>query len=156
MLGDARHDLIGVGTAAAPGDLLAASADHRAAHRFSPSDRCARSGDTPGAALIAAVAADAEQQTARHRGKKSRVAAKKPDAAAEPKNEAKSEAKDTGGAAKPARLRHANAKPDATPKAADKSDAKPAKPKAAAKPATKPKSTEVEPADQKSAAAPHT
>jgi D-alanyl-D-alanine carboxypeptidase len=112
-----------------------------------------------GTALIAAVAADAEQQTARHRGKKSRVAAKKPDAAAEPKNEAKSEAKseakDTGGAAKPGRLRHANAKPDATPKAADKSDAKPAKPKAAAKPATKPKSTEVEPADQKSAA-PHT
>jgi D-alanyl-D-alanine carboxypeptidase len=110
-----------------------------------------------GAALIAAVAADADQQTARHRGKKSRVAAKKPDASAEPKNEgkdqAKSEAKDAGkdaksGATKPAGTRHANAKPDAAaksgdkPAASDKADAKPAKPKAApkaaAKPATKP------------------
>jgi D-alanyl-D-alanine carboxypeptidase len=114
-----------------------------------------------GAALIAAVAADADLQTVRHRGKKSRVAAKKPDAAAEPRSEARDSGKDAGkdaksGAGKPARVRHANAKPDAAPKAADKPDAKPAKPKAAAKPATKPKSTEVRPADQKSAAAPRT
>ena len=106
-----------------------------------------------GAALIAAVAADADQQTSRHRGKKSRVAAK---ISAE-KNDAKSEASDTGkdgksGAAKPASVRHANAKPDATPKA---TDAKPAKPKAAAKHSTKPKSTEAKPAD-KTAAAPRT
>ena len=41
-----------------------------------------------GAALIAAVAADAEKQTPAKRGKKSRIAAKKPDAAAAPKAEA--------------------------------------------------------------------
>ena len=108
-----------------------------------------------GAALIAAVAADADQQTSRHRGKKSRVAAKNISAE---KNDAKPEAKDTGkdgksGAAKPTSVRHANAKPDAAPKA---TDAKPAKPKAAAKHSTKPKSTEAKPADQKTAAAPRT
>jgi D-alanyl-D-alanine carboxypeptidase len=78
-----------------------------------------------GAALLAAVAADVEEQTPRHHGKKkSRVASKKPDSDAkdaEPKS-----------ADKPAR--HANAKPDTAPKAADKPDAKPAKPKTAAKP----------------------
>src|SRR6195256_5176051 len=37
-----------------------------------------------GVALIAAVAEDAEKQTTRHRGKKSQLAAKKPDAAASP------------------------------------------------------------------------
>jgi D-alanyl-D-alanine carboxypeptidase len=121
-----------------------------------------------GTALIAAVAVDAEKQTARPRGKKSRVAAKKPDTTAEPKAEAKNTGKDaksgTKSAAKPATVRHANAKPDATPKAAekpvaatDKPAAKPAKPKAAAKPAIKPKSTsEAKPADQKTAAAPRT
>jgi D-alanyl-D-alanine carboxypeptidase len=88
-----------------------------------------------GAALIAAVAADADKQTIK-RGKRSRVAAKKPDAAAEPKSDAKPEAKsDT----KPP-VRHANAKPDATKPAAD---AKPAKPKTVAKP-SKPKSTSGE------------
>jgi D-alanyl-D-alanine carboxypeptidase len=107
-----------------------------------------------GAALIAAVAADVDQQTSRHRGKKSRVAAKNISAE---KNDAKSEARDTGkdgksGAAKPANVTHANAKPDATPKA---TDAKPAKPKAAAKHSSKPKSTEAKPAD-KTAAAPRT
>jgi D-alanyl-D-alanine carboxypeptidase len=89
-----------------------------------------------GPALIAAVAADAEKQTTK-RGKRSRVAAKKP-AAAEPAAEAKSDAKSD---AKPA-VRHANARPDAA-KPADKpaADAKPAaKPKTAAKP-SKPKST---------------
>ena len=101
-----------------------------------------------GAALIAAVAAESEKQATPRRGKKTRVAAKKPDA--EPKPEAKSDnsksdnsKSDTKQAAKPATVRHANAKPDAAapkvtdPKATDKPVAavvKPAKPKAAAKP----------------------
>src|SRR5712664_1875019 len=125
-----------------------------------------------GPALIAAVAVDTEKQTPRQRGKKSRVAAKKPDAAAEPKTEAKDTGKDAKkdaksgtksepkSGAKPAAVRHANAKPDAAPKAAekpvaaaDKPAAKPAKPKASAKPSAKPapKSTtgEAKPADQK-------
>jgi D-alanyl-D-alanine carboxypeptidase len=135
-----------------------------------------------GPALIAAVAVDAEKQTTRHRGKKSRVAAKKPDTTAEPKTEAKETAKDAGkdaksdgksdakSTAKPAAIRHATAKPDTAPKAAekpvaanDKSAAKPAKPKAAAKPRdtekTKlaPRSTsEARPLDQMTAAAPPT
>jgi D-alanyl-D-alanine carboxypeptidase len=120
-----------------------------------------------GAALIAAVAVDADKQTARPRGKKSRVAAKKPDTADEDTGQAKKDAKkdaksDTKPAAKPAAVRHANAKPAAAPKAGekpvpagDKPAAKPAKPKAAAKPAIKPKNTtEAKPADQKTAAAP--
>ncbi len=122
-----------------------------------------------GAALIAAVAGDAEKQTARPRGKKSRVAAKKPDAADEDtgkdaRKNAKSDTKsDTKPAAKPAAVRHANAKPAAAaPKAGekpldagDKPAAKPAKPKSAAKPAIKPKNTtDAKPADQKAAAAP--
>lgn len=90
-----------------------------------------------GTALIAAVAADSEKQTTR-RGKKSKIAAKKPDAA-KPKTE-------TG--AKPAAVRHAAVRPEAAakpaaaaekkpaakPAAADKPAPKPAKPKAAAKP----------------------
>jgi D-alanyl-D-alanine carboxypeptidase len=92
-----------------------------------------------GAALIAAVAADADKQTIK-RGKRSRVAAKKPDAAAEPKSDAKSDAKtEAKSDAKPP-VRHANAKPDAAKPAAD---AKPAKPKTAAKP-SKPKSSSGE------------
>ena len=103
-----------------------------------------------GAALVAAVAADTDQQTPpKARGKKSRVA-KKPDAgsdaktaaakpaAAKPDATAKTDAKS---AAKPAASKHAAAKPDAAAKpAADKSAAsgdqaaKPAKPKAATKP----------------------
>ena len=95
-----------------------------------------------GTALIAAVAVDAEKQTpAARRGKRSRVAAAKPDAGAAPKTEAKSDAKP----AKPASVRHASAKPDAVAKPAEKPAAKPAaatekpapkpaKPKAAAKP----------------------
>jgi D-alanyl-D-alanine carboxypeptidase len=92
-----------------------------------------------GAALIAAVAAEAEKQTPAKRGKKSRVAAKKPNAAAAPKAEAAAKP-----AAKPAAVRHANAKPEAAakPAAAEKKPAasaekpapKAAKPKAAAKP----------------------
>jgi D-alanyl-D-alanine carboxypeptidase len=98
-----------------------------------------------GSALIAAVAVDSEKQTTR-RGKRSRVAARKPEAAAEPKS-----------AAKPATTRHASAKPEAAPKAAEKpvaAAAKPAKPRAAAKPA--PKSSEARPSDQNTAAAPRT
>jgi D-alanyl-D-alanine carboxypeptidase len=111
-----------------------------------------------GAALVAAVAADTDQQTPpKARGKKSRVA-KKPDAgsdaktgaktaaakpaAAKPDAAAKTEAKsDAKTAAKPAASKHAAAKPDAAAKpAADKpaasgdQAAKPAKPKAATKP----------------------
>ena len=90
-----------------------------------------------GPALIAAVATDAEKQATPRRGKKSRVAAKKPDAAS-PKTEAKSDAKsDTKPGAKPAAVRHASVKPDAAAKPAEKpaaSAAKPVKPKAAAKP----------------------
>ena len=81
-----------------------------------------------GAALIAAVASDSEKQTTR-RGKRSRVAAKRPDASAEAKSDAKPP------------VRHANARPDAKPAAA--TEAKPAKPKTAAKP-SKPKSTSGE------------
>src|SRR5438309_732437 len=92
-----------------------------------------------GAALIAAVAADADKQTPAKRGKNSKIAAKKPDAAA-PKAAA---------GAKPAAVRHASARPEAAAKptasaerkpaakpaaAGDKPAAKAAKPKAAAKP----------------------
>jgi len=97
-----------------------------------------------GAALVAAVAADSDKQATPHRGKKSRVTLKKPDAAAE-----KSEPK---AAAKPAVVKRADSKSgdtksDSAPKAAEKpvaaadKPAKPAKPKAVAKPAAKPKST---------------
>jgi D-alanyl-D-alanine carboxypeptidase len=92
-----------------------------------------------GPALIAAVAAETEKQTPAKRGKKSRVAAKKPNAAAAPKAEAAAKP-----AAKPAAVRHASAKPDAAakPAAAEKKPAasaekpapKAAKPKAVAKP----------------------
>ena len=112
-----------------------------------------------GAALIAAVAGDADkQQTAKPRGKRSRVAAKKPDVAADqPKSaEAKSGGKPSGAKlsdAKPADAKagaktlakpaahHANAKPDggaAKPAATDAAAAKPTKPKATVKPAAKP------------------
>ncbi|WP_028138695.1 D-alanyl-D-alanine carboxypeptidase family protein [Bradyrhizobium japonicum] len=86
-----------------------------------------------GPALIAAVAADADQQAAssKPRGKKSRVA-KKPDAADKPKDAAKDASKDTKTAA---------AKPDAKPAGVKsnggnngKNDAK-SDPKIAAKPA---------------------
>jgi D-alanyl-D-alanine carboxypeptidase len=117
-----------------------------------------------GAALIAAVAVDSEKQATPRRGKKPRIAAKKPDAAAEPKADTKSDAKtEPRAAAKPATARHASARPDAASKtsekpvaAADKPAAKPAKPKAVAKPAAKPTTSEAKPADQKSAAPPRT
>jgi D-alanyl-D-alanine carboxypeptidase len=86
-----------------------------------------------GAALIAATAAVPEPTAAHPKGKKARVAARKPDAtagaAAEPKKDAKSETKAN---AKP--VRHASAKPEGTDTAAAD---KPAKPKAGAKTAAK-------------------
>ncbi|MEA2908158.1 MAG: D-alanyl-D-alanine carboxypeptidase [Bradyrhizobium sp.] len=113
-----------------------------------------------GAALIAAVAVDSEKQATPRRGKKTRVAAKKPDAAAEPKAEAKDVKSDSKPEPKPA-ARHASAKPDSAAKpaekpvaAADKPAPKPAKPKAVAKP--KSTTSEAKPADQKTAATPHT
>ena len=110
-----------------------------------------------GPALIAAIAADSDKQTVR-RVKKTHLAAKKPEAA-EPKGEAKQAKSDKNSepksAGKPNPVRHANAKPEPEKSAtgAEKPAAKPAKPKAVAKPPSKPKSTtEVRPADQKSAA----
>jgi D-alanyl-D-alanine carboxypeptidase len=117
-----------------------------------------------GPALIAAVAADSDKQTTGHRGKKTRVATKKPDAATEPKADAK-DTKDGGkdaksepkAAAKPDAPKHASTKPDASAKpaekpvaAADKPAGKPAKPKAVAKP--KSTTSDALPADQKPAA----
>jgi D-alanyl-D-alanine carboxypeptidase len=116
-----------------------------------------------GVALIAAESADADKSTGKHRGKKTRVADKKPDSAAEPKAAAKDTKSDAKSEPKPAAVRHANAKPDAAPKvaekpvaAADKPAVKPAKPKAVAKPAVKPATSEAKPAEPKSAAEPRT
>ncbi|MEH2523580.1 MULTISPECIES: D-alanyl-D-alanine carboxypeptidase family protein [unclassified Bradyrhizobium] len=121
-----------------PSELLAAAAE--------PSEPVpVYTGPTKtGPALIAAIAAEAEKQTPAKRAKKSKIAAKKPDAAA-PQAEASAKP-----AAKPAAVRHANARPDAAAKpaasaekkpaaakpvaAGDKPAPKPAKPKAAAKP----------------------
>jgi D-alanyl-D-alanine carboxypeptidase len=96
-----------------------------------------------GAALIAAVAADTDQQNVRPKGKKGRHGAKKADAeAADAGENTKSDA-----ATKPAGAKHANTKsdtkPDAAAKSADKSTdqpaaKKPAKPKSAAKPSANP------------------
>ena len=101
-----------------------------------------------GPALIAAVAADTDSQKPAKRGKKSQVAAKKPDAAAAPKAEASAKPAAKPGAKtadKPAAARHANAKPEATAKpaaaSAEKKPAAAAKPKpvaASEKPAPKP------------------
>jgi D-alanyl-D-alanine carboxypeptidase len=112
-----------------------------------------------GAALIAAVAADSDKQASPHRGKKARVAAKKPEAATEPnaKTDKKPEPKY---AAKPTAIKHADAKPVGAAKPAEKpvtaadKPAKPAKPKAVSKPHAKPKSTtsDAQPTDQKAAA----
>ena len=95
-----------------------------------------------GAALIAAVATDTEKQTPAKRGKRSRVAAVKPDAGTAKQSDTKTS--DAKPAAKP--VRHASAKPDAAAKPAATADKpaaatpKPAKPKAAAKPKTDAKS----------------
>jgi len=94
-----------------------------------------------GAALVAAVAADSDKQATPHRGKKTRVAAKKPDAAAEPKADAKDTAKDETkqaakdvksdkksepkAAAKPAAAKHADTKHADTKSGDTKSDGGP-------------------------------
>ncbi len=109
-----------------------------------------------GTALIAANAVDAEKQTAPKRGKKSRTAARKPEAGAAG-NPKISVAIDPNAPLKPRGrvVAHASVKPDAA--AADKPAAKPAKPRPKA--AVKPKNSttgEAKPADQKTAAAPRT
>jgi D-alanyl-D-alanine carboxypeptidase len=95
-----------------------------------------------GTALIAAVAAEAEKQTPARRGKKSKMAAKKPDAAASKATASKATTpKAEAGAkpAKPAAVRHANARPEAAAKPAASAEKKPAaKPTVAEKPAPKP------------------
>jgi D-alanyl-D-alanine carboxypeptidase len=108
---------------AKPADLLAAAAE--------PSEPVpVYTGPTKtGAALIAAVAAEAEKQASAKRGKKSRIAAKKPDAAA-PKAEASAKP-----AAKPAAVRHANAKPETAAKPPAAAERKPAAKPAVAQPA---------------------
>jgi D-alanyl-D-alanine carboxypeptidase len=85
-----------------------------------------------GTALIAAVAAEAEKQTPARRGKKSKMAAKKP--AAAPNAEASAKP------AKSAAVRHASARPEAAAKPAASAEKKPATRSAAAgeKPAPKP------------------
>jgi D-alanyl-D-alanine carboxypeptidase len=84
-----------------------------------------------GAALIAAVAADAEKQSSPARvKKKAHLAAKKPEAG-EAKGDSKESAKEAK--SKPEAARHANAKPDLVGKpgsGADQPAAKPLKPKA--------------------------
>jgi D-alanyl-D-alanine carboxypeptidase len=121
-----------------------------------------------GAALIAAVAADSDRDAAKPRGKgrKTHVAARKPDAGAEPKSDARSETKsetksDAGQAAKPVvAVRHATVKPDAgaaKPAPARPAPAKPAVAKPAAKPAaaaTADQAAAPKPAKPKAAAKP--
>ena len=94
-----------------------------------------------GAGLIAAVAADtANQETPKAKGRKGRVASKKPD---EQKGDAKVEPKAAG---KPAAARQANAKPEAKPAAAaSDGSAKPAKPKPVAAKKPKPASSDAKP-----------
>lgn len=105
-----------------------------------------------GAALVAAVAADADQQNPpKARGKKTRIA-KKPDTGSDAKTDAKTGTKTA--AAKPAA-----AKPDASAKGDAKGEAKTAaKPAAnkhaAAKPAEKPASGDAKPAKPKAATKP--
>jgi D-alanyl-D-alanine carboxypeptidase len=82
-----------------------------------------------GAALVAAVAADADKQSVRVRGKRSRVAAKKPEAAAAESRDAGKEAK---GEATPAAKRVAAKHAAAKPAGGEADAAKPAKPKAEA------------------------
>jgi D-alanyl-D-alanine carboxypeptidase len=109
-----------------------------------------------GTDLIAAAAADSEKPAPLPRGRKARIAGKKPDAkpgasaeAKDAKADAKTDAKVAGTAeTKPARAKHANAKPDAatlTP-----ATAKPArKSKTATKPAPKTDAAgDAKPADE--------
>jgi D-alanyl-D-alanine carboxypeptidase len=89
-----------------------------------------------GAALVAAVAADADSQAKRH-GKKSHVASRRLEA--EPKASEGKDGKAEAKPAKPSAVRHASARPDTGAKGAERpaaqaDQAKPARPKAAAKP----------------------
>jgi D-alanyl-D-alanine carboxypeptidase len=89
-----------------------------------------------GAALVAAVAADADSQAKRH-GKKSHVASRRLEA--EPKASEGKDGKAEAKPAKPSPVRHASARPDTGAKGAERpaaqaDQAKPARPKAAAKP----------------------
>jgi len=93
-----------------------------------------------GTALIAAVAADTEQQKPAKHARKAKVAAKKPDGAAAPKTEAAAKP-----AAKPAAIKHANAKSDTAAKPAVAVDKKPAA-STEKKPAAKPAGAAVKPA----------
>jgi D-alanyl-D-alanine carboxypeptidase len=103
-----------------------------------------------GAALIAAVSADADQQTVRHHGKKkSRVASRKPETEGRDAD-AKPESKSTG---KPASVKHATVKPDAAPRTAEKPDPKPAKRRAVTKPKPKSTTSDAGTSDQRIAAA---
>ena len=128
-----------------PSDLLAADA---AASEPIP----VYTGPTKtGPALIAAVAAEAEKQTPARRGKKSKIAATKP-AAAAPKAEAGAKP------GKPAAVRHANARPEAAAKPAAPAEKKPAA-SAEKKPAAKPAAATADkpapkPAKPKAAAKP--
>src|ERR1041385_1052482 len=104
-----------------------------------------------GEALIAANAADAAAQSV-HRGKKKRVAGKKPVATAEAKPQTGETGKEVKHAAKPAAARHAHIKPDAgaaklsDKPAAAKPVARTAKPPTAGKPVKPaPRSTEAKP-----------
>jgi D-alanyl-D-alanine carboxypeptidase len=102
-----------------------------------------------GAALIAAVAADAESQTV-HRGKKAHGGVKKLVITTEAKGEAAKKGDTKTNDTRPAPVRHANAtgKPADKPAPADPAAAKPAKPKAGTGAAAKPKagSGETKPA----------
>lgn len=117
-----------------------------------------------GAALVAAVAADSDQQNPpKARGKKSRIA-KKPDAGSDAKIDAKTDAKTNAKTnAKTAAAKPSATKPDATAKSDTRSTAKPAaskhaaaKPEAAAKPAEKPMASgdQTKPAKPKAATKP--
>jgi D-alanyl-D-alanine carboxypeptidase len=106
-----------------------------------------------GAALLAAEAADAEKQAARHKAKK-RLAAKKPDLA-ESKTEAgkeskKSDAKGESKAAEKPAAKHAAAKSEAAKPAAKSTPGEPAKHKPVA---AKPKATTSESKPAKSSSA---
>ncbi|MDB5632035.1 MAG: Serine-type D-Ala-D-Ala carboxypeptidase [Tardiphaga sp.] len=113
-----------------------------------------------GADLIAANAVEEARQTPKPKGKKSRIAAKKPDTAADTKDAKPAAAAAAKPAAKPAGVKQAAVKPDAAAKPAATAakpatkpaaavaakPATPAKPKAAAKPAPKATTGEAKPA----------
>ena len=100
-----------------------------------------------GAALTAAVAEDSEKQSAKHRVRKSQASEKKPDATAAAQPDAGSKPTEKPAADKPAAA--AVTKPKST-KSAAKPSAKPAP-----KNANDKNTSDAQPADQKTATAPH-